>query len=171
MISNDILRSVRYMLDLSDQKVVDIVRLSTSDIAFARADVAAMTTREGEPGFMECPMPVLAHFLDGLVVHCRGHDDSRPRRPVEAHVSNNVVLKKLRVAFALKDHDMHAIFAATGYAIGKPELSAFFRDRQHKHYRACGDQVLRHFLRGLTLRLRPAAAEDGADQKRSPTGR
>ena len=171
MISNDILRSVRYMLDLSDQMVADIVGLSSPTVAPDRAGVQAMMLKEGEPGFVECPMPVLAHFLDGLVIHRRGRDDSRPPRPGEVQVSNNVVLKKLRVAFALKDHDMHAIFAATGYDIGKPELNAFFRDRQHKNYRACGDQVLRHFLRGLTLRLRPAAAEGGADQKRSPTGR
>lgn len=170
MISNDILRSVRYMLDLSDQKLVDIVRLSSADVAFERADVPAMTAKEGEPGFVECPMPVLAHFLDGLVLYRRGRDDSRPPRPVEVHVSNNVVLKKLRVAFELKDSDMHQIFDSTGYAIGKPELNAFFRDRQHKNYRACGDQVLRNFLRGLTLRLRPTAA-DADDQKRSPAGR
>ncbi len=158
MINNDILRSVRYMLDLSDQKVVDITQLSDPTFALEKDAVRRLTSKEGDEDFVECGTPVLAHFLDGLVVFLRGRDDSRPARPVEKHVTNNVVLKKLRVAFELKDVDMHAIFEEAGFPVSKPELSAFFRDRSHKHFRLCGDQLLRNFLRGLTLRVRPAAA-------------
>jgi len=158
MINNDILRSIRYMLDLSDQKVAEICQLAKADFAIDKAAVQALTRKEGEEGFVECSGAVLAHFLDGLVVYRRGRDTSRPPRAVERHVSNNVVLKKLRVAFELKDADMHAIFEASGFKVSKPELSALFRDRSHKHYRLCGDQLLRNFLRGLTQRLRPAGA-------------
>ena len=66
------------------------------------------------------------------------------------------VLKKLRVAFQLKDVDMHAIFAAAGFPLSKPELSALFRQPDHKNYRACGDQLLRNVLKGLTARVRGA---------------
>lgn len=158
MINNDILRSIRYMLDLSDQKVVEIVQLAKADFPLDKSEIPALVRKEGEEGFVECSMPVLAHFLDGLVVYRRGRDDSRPPRPVETHVSNNVVLKKLRVAFELKDVDLHAIFEDAGFPVSKPEMSAFFRDRDHKHYRQCGDQLLRNFLRGLTMRLRPQDA-------------
>lgn len=155
MINNDTLRSIRYMLDLSDQKVVEIIRLVNADFSIEKSSVPDLLRKEGEPGFIECSEPLLAHFLDGLVVFKRGRDDSRAPRPVETHVNNNVVLKKLRVAFELKDIDMHAIFEAAGFPVSKPELSAFFRDRSHKNFRQCGDQLLRNFLRGLTLRLRP----------------
>jgi len=67
-----------------------------------------------------------------------------------------VVLKKLRVAFELKDVDMHGIFDAAGFPISKPELSALFRQSGHKNFRLCGDQLLRNFLKGLTLRIRGA---------------
>ena len=97
---------------------------------------------------------MLAHFLDGLVIHCRGRNESLPPRPVEKRVTNNVVLKKLRVAFELKDVDMHEVFEAAGFPVSKPELSALFRQPDHKNYRACGDQMLRNFLKGLTLRVR-----------------
>lgn len=157
MIANDILRSVRYMLDLSDQKVVEIIQLTTPDFAIDKADVQRFTRKEGEEGFVECSPAVLAHFLDGLVIFLRGRDDSRAPRPVETQVTNNGVLKKLRVAFALKDVDMHAVFEAAGFPVSKPELSAFFRDRSHKNFRQCGDQLLRNFLRGLTQRMRPLA--------------
>lgn len=158
MINNDILRSVRFMLDLSDQKVVEIIQLAKADFPIDKAEVQVLTKKEGEDGFVECSTSVLAHFLDGLVIFRRGRDDSRPPRPVEKHVTNNVVLKKLRVAFELKDVDMHQIFEDAGFPVSKPELSAFFRDRSHKHFRLCGDQLLRNFLRGLTLRLRPDTA-------------
>ena len=71
-------------------------------------------------------------------------------------VNNNVVLKKLRVAFELKDVDMHGIFEDAGFPVSKPELSALFRAPGHKNFRLCGDQMLRNFLKGLTLRLRAA---------------
>jgi len=158
MINNDILRSLRYMLDLSDQKVVDICQLVKPDFPIDKATVRGMTLKEGQEGFVECSDAVLAHFLDGLVIFRRGRMPGAPPRAVEKHVSNNVVLKKLRVAFELKDVDMHAIFAASGFEVTKPEMSAFFRDRSHKHYRLCGDQLLRNFLRGLGMRLRPQEA-------------
>ena len=89
-----------------------------------------------------------------MIVHYRGRDDTQPQRAPEARITNNLVLKKLRVAFQLKDVDMHAIFAEAGFPLSKPELSALFRQPDHKNYRACGDQLLRNFLKGLTARLR-----------------
>lgn len=73
---------------------------------------------------------------------------------MEKRVTNNVVLKKLRVAFELKDVDMHQVFADVGFPVSKPGLSALFRQPDHKNFRPCGDQMLRNFLKGLTLRVR-----------------
>jgi uncharacterized protein YehS (DUF1456 family) len=154
MINNDVLRSVRYMLDLGDQRILDIIRLSDPGLALGKPELQAYLAREGEPGHQPCPDRVLAHFLDGLVFHYRGRDDSQPARPVASRVTNNLVLKKLRVAFELKDVDMHQAFQDAGFPVTKPELSALFRQPGHKNYRACGDQMLRNFLKGLTLRYR-----------------
>lgn len=156
MINNDVLRSIRYMLDLSDNKVVEIAKLPDPAFPIEKADVQAFLRKDDDPEYLECGTHVLAHFLDGLVIHCRGRNDSLPPRPVEKRVNNNVVLKKLRVAFELKDVDMHEVFEAAGFPVSKPELSALFRQPGHKNYRACGDQLLRNFLKGLTLRVRGA---------------
>ncbi|WP_045726835.1 DUF1456 family protein [Xanthomonas sp. GPE 39] len=156
MLNNDILRSIRYMLDLSDQKIVDIVQLANPAFPIEKAQIPAWLKKEDEAGFVECQDAVLAHFLDGLVFHYRGRDERLPPRPVETRITNNVVLKKLRVTFQLKDLDMHQIFDAAGMPVSKPELSALFRQPEHKNFRLCGDQLLRNFLKGLTLRLRPA---------------
>lgn len=154
MINNDVLRSIRYMLDLSDNRVIEITRLADAAFPIERSDVQAFLKKDEEEGYVECSNAVLAHFLDGLVVQRRGRDESQPPRPVEKRVTNNVVLKKLRVAFELKDVDMHQILAGAGFPISKPELSALFRQPGHKNFRLCGDQLLRNFLKGLTLRVR-----------------
>jgi hypothetical protein len=46
-------------------------------------------------------------------------------------VTNNIILKKLRVAFELKEDDMHAILKAVNFPVSKPELSALFRKVGH----------------------------------------
>ena len=156
MINNDVLRSIRYMLDLSDSMVVDTIHLADSSFEVDAAQVHDFLRKDDEPLFEACPDAVLSRFLDGLIYHYRGRDESQPQRPPEKRITNNIVLKKLRVAFELKDMDMHAIFEAAGFPMSKPELSALFRQPDHKNYRECGDQMLRNFLKGLTQRVRPA---------------
>jgi len=154
VINNDVLRSVRYALDLSDAKVVELIRLAGREIE--QSDVMGFLKKEDEDGFVECGDDVLASFLDGLVIHRRGKMESRPdqEKKPEARLTNNAILKKLRVAFELKEEDMHQVLELAGFRVSKPELSALFRAKGHKNYRACGDQFLRNFLKGLTIRLR-----------------
>lgn len=153
MIHNDVLRSVRYMLNISDGKLVDIIRLGGLEVAVA--EVALYLKKEEEAGYLRCPDRVMAHFLDGLVFHKRGKDDSRPPLPIVLPVNNNDVLKKLRVAFELKEDDVRQVLDSVGFAVSKPELSALFRKEGHNNFRPCGDQLLRNFLKGLTQRVRP----------------
>ena len=152
MINNDVLRSLRYLLDISDAQVAEIVELAGRPTS--EAEVGVLLKKDDEEGYQDCPDELMAHFLDGLVVFKRGKDDSRPALPLELPVTNNMVLKKLRVAFELKEDDMHAIMQSVDFPVSKPEMSALFRKFGHSNYRTCGDQFLRNFLKGLTLRVR-----------------
>ncbi|KFX70020.1 hypothetical protein TMS3_0110965 [Pseudomonas taeanensis MS-3] len=152
MINNDVLRSLRYLLDISDAQVAEIVELAGRPTS--EAEVSVLLKKDDEEGYQDCPDELMAHFLDGLVVFKRGKDDSRPALPLELPVTNNMVLKKLRVAFELKEDDMHAIMQSVDFPVSKPEMSALFRKFGHSNYRTCGDQFLRNFLKGLTLRVR-----------------
>lgn len=154
MINNDILRSIRYMLDLSDVKLVQITQLAQPDFALEKADIVRYLAKEEDPGYLPCPDVMMAHFLDGLVLHCRGDNPNAAARPPIGRITNNLVLKKLRVAFELKDADIHQAFLDAGFPVSKPELSALFRQADHRNFRACGDQMLRNFLKGLTMRAR-----------------
>ena len=147
MSHNDVLRSIRYLLNISDAALADIIRLGDGEVS--QPQIVAFLKREDDEGYQACGDTVMAHFLNGLVTYKRGKSDDRPPQSVEVPGTNNIVLKKLRAAFQLKDDDIIALLAKGGFTLSKTELSAFFRRPDHRNYRDCGDQVLRNFLRGL----------------------
>lgn len=69
-------------------------------------------------------------------------------------MTNNDILKKLRVALSLKDEDIMHILSLVDFRVTKTELSAFFRKEDHPNYKECGDQILRNFLNGLVIHMR-----------------
>lgn len=69
-------------------------------------------------------------------------------------MTNNDILKKLRVALKLRDTDILKIMALVDFHMTESELSALFRTEDHPKYRPAGDQVLRNFLNGLVIHLR-----------------
>jgi uncharacterized protein YehS (DUF1456 family) len=139
------------MLNISEFKLVEIVKLGGGDVT--QPQMNAYIKKEDEPGFEACPQNVMARFLNGLIYMRRGKDETRPPLAPELP-TNNVVLKKLRVAFELKDEDILSMLDEAGFKVSKTELSALFRKEGHHNYRECGDQLLRNFLKGLTNRLK-----------------
>lgn len=69
-------------------------------------------------------------------------------------LSNNSILKKIRIALDLKQEDMMEIFRLGKVTMTKGEFTALFRKQGHKNYKECGDQYLRKFLQGLAARHR-----------------
>lgn len=118
------------------------------------ATIQSFMKKEEEPDYLTCSDIVMAHFLDGLIYFKRGKDDSRPTPPLELPVSNNMILKKLRVTFELREEDIHAILKEVDFQVGRAELTGILRKKGHRNYRECGDQILRYFLKGLSLRFR-----------------
>jgi uncharacterized protein YehS (DUF1456 family) len=83
-------------------------------------------------------------------------------------LSNNDILKKLRVAHKLRDDDIVKICELADFKVSKSELGAFFRNENHPKYMECGDQILRNFLNGLVIHLRgPMPPKDPNAGKRS----
>lgn len=155
MTHNDVMRSVRYLLDASDARIGEILAIGGRETTID--EVRGFLKVHEDAACIQVDDRTMAQFLDGLIVARRGRDETRPQPPLEPKITNNVVLKKLRVAFELKDADLHDIFAAADCKISKPELSAFFRKPDNAHYRPCGDQFLRYFMKGLTMRMRPSS--------------
>jgi uncharacterized protein YehS (DUF1456 family) len=150
-----VLRSLRYMLNFRDQNIAEIIQLAGIDVPLEV--IKDYLRHEEDPDFRLCPDDVMAAFLDGLIYSKRGKDPARPAIPPEFPITNNIVLKKLRVAFELKEEDVVTLLRQSGFEVAAPELSAFFRRRGHPNYRDCGDQYLRNFLKGLTQKVQKRA--------------
>lgn len=149
MIANDILRKIRYSLDLKDKDMIEIFHASGQNIP--EIQLHTLLRKEDEKEFILCSQALLATFLDGLIIFYRGELKKEAIHSEQIKISNNDVLRKIRIALMYQDTDMLEIFKLSGMEISKSELSAFFRRKNHKHYKTCGDQFLRHFLQGLSL--------------------
>lgn len=157
MTKNDVLRRVRYTFDFSDSKVIALFALGGLEVS--REQVSDWLKKDEDPAFKTCPDPVLAAFLNGLITDRRGKKEGAEPE-VENVLSNNQVLRKLRIALDLKESDMLALMNDAEMPLSKPELSALFRNPGHKNYRECKDQFLRNFLRGLQSKYRPHSDQD-----------
>ena len=160
MNNNDILRRIRYALDLPDARMVEVFALGGQTVTPQEVRTYMLSEDEQDDEYaVTCSDALLGGFLDGLIIDRRGPPPAGKSVPPSSHaLTNNLTLKKLRIALNLKEDAMLAILHAGGHPLSRGELTALFRKPQHKHYRACGDQVLRKFLKGLTMRLRPTDA-------------
>ena len=69
-------------------------------------------------------------------------------------LTNNDILKKLRVAHKLRDDDIIKILELVDFKISKGALGDMFRNEDHPGFEEAGDQILRKFLDGLIIKLR-----------------
>lgn len=77
-------------------------------------------------------------------------------------LSNNDILKKIRIALSLRDEDMIHILSLVDFKITKGALGDLFRHEDHPGYVVAGDQILRNFLNGLIIYKRGVQEEGKA---------
>jgi uncharacterized protein YehS (DUF1456 family) len=154
MTNNDMLRTLRYALNMSDAAMMDIFNLSGH--ALEPFDLAGLLKKEEESGYCVCTDAVLGWFLDGLITRNRGKREIAPDqvKGQAAPLNNNAILKKLRIALELDEENMLGIMKLANINVSRSELTALFRKKEHKNYKECGDQFLRSFLKGLAVRYR-----------------
>ncbi|MFD2036511.1 DUF1456 family protein [Belliella marina] len=152
MTNNDILRSLRYTFDFSDDEMISIFGLGTLEVG--RPEVSDWLKKEDDPESKPIYDKDLAAFLNGLIIKNRGKKDGEQPLP-EKKLNNNVIFRKLKIAMNMKDEDILDTLDLIGFRFGKHELSALFRKPEQSQYRPCKDQVLRNFLRGLQEKYRP----------------
>jgi uncharacterized protein YehS (DUF1456 family) len=151
MKAKDIFRRIRYILDLDDARMIAVFAEAERDVT--RAQISAWLKKDDEPDCEEYTDAIFATFLNGLINQKRGKKDG-PQPDPEENLNNNVVLRKLKIAFDLQADEMLSILSLADLYISKHELSALFRRPGHKHYRDCKDQFLRNFLKGMQIKYR-----------------
>ena len=153
MIPNDCLRRIRYILDLKDEAVITIFEAAGQTVS--KPEIVAWLKKETDAGYEQCSDEMFATFLNGLIISRRGKKDG-PQPEPEKMLNNNIIFRKLKIAFNLQAEEILEILSLADLNVSKHELSAFFRRKDHKHYRDCEDQILRNFLMGLQIKFRGA---------------
>lgn len=152
MNNNDIFKRLRYIFDLNDTQMLEIFALAEREVKPAQLE--QWFKPEEDPTFEELKDIQLATFLNGLISHFRGKKEGPTPAP-ERKLTHNLILRKLKIALNFQTEEMLAIWHRVDFRLSKHELSSFFRQPGHRNYRVCKDQVLRNFLQGLQLKLRP----------------
>lgn len=147
MTNNDVLRRLKYALKLPNDLCLRIWDLSGHPAH--DSDLDAWLRKDDEPGYRACRDDELGAFLDGLIVLKRGPRPEGSPETAPERLTNNVILKKLRVALSWKEDQVVAALAAGGMTVSSSELTALFRKPGQKNFKPCGDQILRAFLTGL----------------------
>lgn len=154
MNNNDTLRSLRYTFDLNDSKMMSIFEMGGSEVT--REQVSQWLKKDEDPDFKSLNGAELAAFLNGFIVKNRGAKEGAETPVPEKWMTNNLILKKIKIALNLKSEDVMALLKLVNVELSDHELSALFRKPEHKNYRTCQDQFLRSFLKALQLKHRPA---------------
>jgi uncharacterized protein YehS (DUF1456 family) len=154
MTNNDVLRRLRYILNIKDTKIIKILALADYQVPLPR--VVSWLKKDDDEDFTVCSDKDLLAFLDGLIIEKRGKKEMPPgkKAPVrtDQKLNNNLIFLKLKIAFNLKSEDVLDMMELAKFNISSSELSAFFRKKTHRHYRVCKDQILRKFVKGLQLK-------------------
>lgn len=150
MINNDLLRRISNIFELSDEKIMTVFALNQCEISAEQ--LACFFKEKDDAKYVELKDVEFASFLNGLIVEKRGQKDG-PQHQAEQELNNNLIFNKVKIALALKADEVISILELAGLSLGKYELSAFFRNVNHKHYKACTDEVLSTFLKGLKIKL------------------
>lgn len=152
MKNNDVLRRLRYALDISDVKMVEIFQ--KSDFKTDTVQIKNMLKKEDEEDFFNINDRIMTLFLDGFIIYKRGENPNQTVVKKEKRLTNNDILKKLKIALNLKSEDILDILTIAENPISKSELAAVLQKKDHKNYKECGDKYIKKFLQGLTIKNR-----------------
>ena len=174
MDNNDRLIRIRYALDIKNPEMQKIFGLGGLELSIEYIEKLLIKSKDryfdsegkqieadDKADNIECSNHILESFLNGLIIDRRGVREEKPGAPIhkpfiiKEHAStNNVMLKKLRIALSLTSDDVVSLIGLAGTTISKSELGAFSRKRTNPKYVECGDKYARNFLKGLAIKYR-----------------
>jgi len=163
--NNYCLRRLRYGLNFNDKMMLKLFLLANYQLSLA--ELKGYLAKEDAKEFVPLPDYLLLIFLDGLIIHKRGKRENEPEITQVERVSlakkqrltNNLVVNKIKIALSLTTESLIDILNLADFRISKSEISAFFRNPNHRNYRECGNQFLRNLLTGITIKYQSKKAK------------
>jgi len=145
--TNEILYRIQKALNLTTEEMLEIYKLEAYDMSETHLD--SLVKRRQENGFMLCSYEELGVFLDGLVTFKRGPSPKKANDDAAVELTNNLILKKLRIALELKEAETEIIFGLADIDLSKQQLASLFRKEGHKNFKPCSAELLMAFIEGL----------------------
>lgn len=158
MRTNDIFRKITQSLTLGNLQIQQLFALSAIDLN--DKEITNLLKTDYQPGFEPMPDYVLLIFLNNLIEQQRGKKNDAEQEVIEKHakISNNDVLKKLRIAYNLHEQQVRDALKLATIELTKSDLAALFRKPGHVHFKACDDELVLDFIEGLGLLLQQRQA-------------
>ncbi len=147
MNTNDILYKIQKALNLSQDEMIEAYKLADYNMDASHLDL--LLKRRQDKDSKLCSYEELGVFLDGFVILKRGPSPKKPNNDEVVELTNNLILKKLRIALELKEAETEIIFSLGEAELTKQQLASLFRKEGHKNFKECSDELLMAFLAGL----------------------
>ncbi len=147
MKTNDILYKIKKALNLSQKEMLEAYKLAEYNMDTEHLD--SLLKRRQDEGSKLCSYEELGVFLDGFVILKRGPSPKKNNNDEIVELTNNLILKKLRIAMELKEAETEIIFSLGEAKLSKQQLASLFRKEGHKNFKECSDELLLSFLDGL----------------------
>ena len=145
--TNEILFRIQKALNLSLEDIVEAYKLE--NYKMLEPHLKDILKRRQDAGFMLCSYEELGVFLDGLVALKRGPSPKKSNNDGAVELTNNLILKKLRIALELKEAETEIIFGLADIELTKQQLASLFRKETHKNFKPCSSELLMAFIEGL----------------------
>jgi uncharacterized protein YehS (DUF1456 family) len=145
--TNEILYRIQKALHLTIDEILKAYKLEEYEMDAAHLE--SLLKRRQDKGFVPCSYEELGVFLDGLIALKRGPSPKKPNNDEVVELTNNLILKKLRIALELKEAETEIIFGLADIELTKQQLASLFRKESHKNFKKCSDTLLMAFLEGL----------------------
>ena len=144
---NDILFKIKTALSLSEEEMIKAYALV--DYTMNKERLKNILKRRQDEDYEEATYEELGIFLDGLVRLKRGVSDKVVTSDEAVALSNNLIMKKLRVALELKEPELIIIFALAEINLSKRQIGSLFRKEGTKNFKEASDELLMAFIEGL----------------------
>jgi len=145
--TNEILFRIKKALTLSTEEMIEAYKLE--GYTMETSHLESLLKRRLDDGFIIASYEDLGVFLDGFVALKRGPSPKKPNDDEAVELTNNLILKKLRIALELKEAETEIIFNLADVELSKQQLASLFRKKGHKNFKECSDELLMAFLDGL----------------------
>ena len=149
MLHNNHLKKLKHIFELEDTNVLEVLQIIKPDTSLQT--VESYLSDQSADNFLSLGHEDMRAFLDGLIISSRGESEKGIPKPDGADLSNNDILKKLRIALNLLEEDIYDVFDTGNLALGPTELKGIFHKAGHKSFKPCTDQMLKSFLEGLEI--------------------